>query len=71
MPKKKEKEKQTLPPQHQDRQPGIEAEMKPRHSAEDREYRGSGKIDVFARGLNDLLAGNANSHVVIPAKAGT
>jgi NAD(P)-dependent dehydrogenase (short-subunit alcohol dehydrogenase family) len=42
---KEEKEKQTLPPQHQDRQPGIEAEMEPRPSAEDREYRGSGKLE--------------------------
>jgi NAD(P)-dependent dehydrogenase (short-subunit alcohol dehydrogenase family) len=32
------------PPQHQDRQPGIEAEMAPRPQAEDRDYRGSGKL---------------------------
>jgi NAD(P)-dependent dehydrogenase (short-subunit alcohol dehydrogenase family) len=32
------------PPQHQDRQPGIEAEMAPRPQAEDRNYRGSGKL---------------------------
>ena len=38
-------EKQTLPPQHQDQQPGIEAEMKPRPQAEDRNYRGSGKLE--------------------------
>ena len=37
-------EKQTLPPQHQDRQPGIESEMEPRPQAESREYRGSGKL---------------------------
>ena len=40
-----EDEKQTLPPQHQDQQPGIEAEMKPRPVAEDRNYRGSGKLE--------------------------
>lgn len=38
-------EKQTLPPQHQDQQPGIEAEMKPRPVAEDRDDRGSGKLE--------------------------
>jgi NAD(P)-dependent dehydrogenase (short-subunit alcohol dehydrogenase family) len=38
-------EKQTLPPQHQDQQPGIEAEMTPRPGAEDRDYRGSGKLE--------------------------
>jgi NAD(P)-dependent dehydrogenase (short-subunit alcohol dehydrogenase family) len=42
---KKEKKEQTLPPQQQDRQPGIEAEMTPRPKAEDREYRGSGKLE--------------------------
>jgi NAD(P)-dependent dehydrogenase (short-subunit alcohol dehydrogenase family) len=34
----------TLPPQRQDRQPGIEAEMTPRPRAEDPSYRGSGKL---------------------------
>ena len=32
------------PPQHQDQQPGIESEMTPRPQAEDRDYRGSGKL---------------------------
>ena len=32
------------PPQHQDQQPGIEAEMTPRPQAEDRDYQGSGKL---------------------------
>jgi NAD(P)-dependent dehydrogenase (short-subunit alcohol dehydrogenase family) len=32
------------PPQHQDRQPGIESEMTPRPQAEDRGHRGSGKL---------------------------
>jgi len=34
-----------MPPQHQDVQPGIESEMKPRPKAEDPGYRGSGKLD--------------------------
>ena len=41
------------PPQHQDRQPGIESEMTPRPQAEDREYRGSGKL----RGKVALITG--------------
>jgi NAD(P)-dependent dehydrogenase (short-subunit alcohol dehydrogenase family) len=36
--------KQTLPPQHQDRQPGLESEMTPKPRAEDAQYRGSGKL---------------------------
>ena len=31
-------------PQHQDQQPGIESEMTPKPQAEDRDYRGSGKL---------------------------
>ena len=37
-------EEQQQPPQHQERQPGIEAEMTPRPVAEDPGYRGSGKL---------------------------
>jgi NAD(P)-dependent dehydrogenase (short-subunit alcohol dehydrogenase family) len=33
-----------FPPQHQDRQPGIEAQMDPQPLWEDPEYRGSGKL---------------------------
>jgi NAD(P)-dependent dehydrogenase (short-subunit alcohol dehydrogenase family) len=32
------------PPQHQEQQPGIESDMTPRPRAEDRTYRGSGKL---------------------------
>ena len=35
---------QTMPPQHQDQQPGIESEMNPRPQAEDARYQGSGKL---------------------------
>lgn len=34
----------TLPPQHQDRQPGLETEMTPRPEAEAEHYKGSGKL---------------------------
>jgi NAD(P)-dependent dehydrogenase (short-subunit alcohol dehydrogenase family) len=36
--------KQTMPPQHQDRQPGLESEMTPKPAAVDRKYKGSGKL---------------------------
>jgi NAD(P)-dependent dehydrogenase (short-subunit alcohol dehydrogenase family) len=41
---KKGGKKTTLPPQKQERQPGIEAEMTPRPRAEDQAHRGSGKL---------------------------
>jgi NAD(P)-dependent dehydrogenase (short-subunit alcohol dehydrogenase family) len=34
-----------FPPQHQERQPGLETEMKPRPQSDDPHYRGSGKLD--------------------------
>jgi NAD(P)-dependent dehydrogenase (short-subunit alcohol dehydrogenase family) len=37
-------QKKTFPPQHQDRQPGIESEMNPRPISVDSNYKGSGKL---------------------------
>ncbi|TYS65675.1 glucose 1-dehydrogenase [Sutcliffiella horikoshii] len=37
-------QKQTLPPQHQNKQPGIESEMTPKPKSEDSTYKGSGKL---------------------------
>jgi len=45
--------KQQRPPQHQDRQPGIESEMTPKPKAEDPQYKGSGKL----RGKVALITG--------------
>ncbi|MCI3920087.1 SDR family oxidoreductase [Paenibacillus sp. TRM 82003] len=36
--------KQTFPPQHQNRQPGLETEMTPRPAFEDRKYKAAGKL---------------------------
>jgi NAD(P)-dependent dehydrogenase (short-subunit alcohol dehydrogenase family) len=44
---------QTLPPQEQDQQPGLETEMKPKPEAERAEHRGSGKL----RGKVALITG--------------
>ncbi|MBM6617108.1 SDR family oxidoreductase [Bacillus suaedaesalsae] len=35
---------QTLPPQHQDKQPGVESQMNPRPISIDKNYTGSGKL---------------------------
>jgi hypothetical protein len=43
--KQKHGAKRTKPPQHQDRQPGIESVMRPRPRAVDPNYRGSGKLE--------------------------
>jgi len=37
-------ETKTMPPQHQDQQPGIESEMKPKPKADDRKYTGADKL---------------------------
>jgi NAD(P)-dependent dehydrogenase (short-subunit alcohol dehydrogenase family) len=39
-----EEKEQTMPPQEQDEQPGLETEMRPRPAASDPKYRGSGKL---------------------------
>ncbi|AFH61908.1 SDR family oxidoreductase [Paenibacillus caseinilyticus] len=39
-----QKDKMTMPAQHQDRQPGLESEMTPKPVAKDRKYKGSGKL---------------------------
>jgi NAD(P)-dependent dehydrogenase (short-subunit alcohol dehydrogenase family) len=44
---------QKQPPQHQDRQPGLESQMTPQPKSEDRQYRGSGKL----RGKVALITG--------------
>ena len=43
-PEQGQQEQPLQPPQHQERRPGIEAEMTPRPRAEDAEHRGSGKL---------------------------
>ena len=48
-----EEKQQTLPPQTQDRQPGLESQMTPRPDADDPLYRGSGKL----RGRVALITG--------------
>lgn len=44
MPQKVKPKKAQRPEQHQNRQPGLESEMKPKPIADDTSYRGSGKL---------------------------
>jgi NAD(P)-dependent dehydrogenase (short-subunit alcohol dehydrogenase family) len=48
-----EEKEQTLPPQEQHRQPGLESKMTPKPEAEKEEYKGSGKL----RGKVALITG--------------
>jgi NAD(P)-dependent dehydrogenase (short-subunit alcohol dehydrogenase family) len=42
---KSEEKQQVLPPQHQERQPGVEYKMHPLPKSEDPQYKGSGKLE--------------------------
>jgi NAD(P)-dependent dehydrogenase (short-subunit alcohol dehydrogenase family) len=42
---KPEQRPRKVPPQEQERQPGIESQMRPRPQSDEREYRGSGKLE--------------------------
>lgn len=53
MPQKVKPKKAQRPEQHQDRQPGLESEMRPKPQADDPSYRGSGKL----RGKVALITG--------------
>ncbi len=44
MPQKTKPKQEQRPPQHQDRQPGLEHKMQPRPESEDASQRGSGKL---------------------------
>lgn len=44
MPQKTQEKEVERPPQHQDKQPGLEYKLTPRPKAEDASYRGSGKL---------------------------
>jgi NAD(P)-dependent dehydrogenase (short-subunit alcohol dehydrogenase family) len=65
-----EKQAQTLPPQHQERRPGIEAEMKPRPRAEDHTYKGSGKLLGKAAIITGGDSGIGRAVAILYAKEG-
>jgi len=61
---------QTMPPQHQDRQPGIEAQMTPRPRAEDQQYRGSGKLQGKAALITGGDSGIGRAAAIMYAREG-
>ncbi len=65
-----EQTKQQRPPQHQDRQPGLESEMTPRPEAEDHQYRGSGKLNGKAALITGGDSGIGRAVSIAYAKEG-
>lgn len=65
-----QEKQQTLPPQQQDRQPGLESEMKPRPRAEDHAYKGSGKLDGKAALITGGDSGIGRAVAILYAKEG-
>ncbi len=65
-----EGEQQINPPQQQDQQPGIEAEMTPRPQADDPGYRGSGKLQGKAALITGGDSGIGRAVAVFFAKEG-
>ena len=61
---------QQQPPQHQDQRPGIESEMTPRPVAEDRAYRGSGKLKGKAALITGGDSGIGRAVAILYAKEG-
>lgn len=61
---------QQFPPQKQEKQPGIEAEMTPRPEFEDRQYRGSGKLHGKAALITGGDSGIGRAVAVFFAKEG-
>lgn len=63
-------EKPQKPPQHQERRPGIESEMKPRPRAMDRQYRGSGKLEHKVAAITGGDSGIGRAVALFFAKEG-
>lgn len=61
---------QHKPPQHQERRPGIESEMRPHPKAADRPYRGSGKLEQKVAAITGGDSGIGRAVALLFAKEG-
>ena len=65
-----EEKKQQFPPQTQDRQPGIESEMRPDPIDDDPDYRGSGKLEGMVAIITGGDSGIGRAAAIAFAKEG-
>jgi len=65
-----EEKQQTLPPQEQDQQPGLESEMTPKPKSEDKQYRGSGKLHGKVALITGGDSGIGRAVAIVYAKEG-
>jgi NAD(P)-dependent dehydrogenase (short-subunit alcohol dehydrogenase family) len=66
----KEKQKQQFPPQHQNKQPGVESKMRPEPIDDDPDYKASGKLDGLCALITGGDSGIGRAVSIVYAKEG-